>query len=70
MRLDTENQKLKSLVPSALTINGGSSSIKFALFEFGKKLEHSFFNGGDEPHSHAAFADAKCRPVIHVCDVD
>ena len=34
-------RKVKAASPSVLTVNGGSSSIKFALFDTGSKLERT-----------------------------
>jgi hypothetical protein len=55
---------MKPASPSILTINGGSSSIKFALFEAGDSCGEinlpawSVFDGCRPPHSKATSARA------------
>ena len=43
----TNDSPAKSIHTGVLTINGGSSSIKFALYQMGESLEKSFYGSID-----------------------
>jgi len=58
----TNDSPAKSIHTGVLTINGGSSSIKFALYQMGESLEKSFCGSIDRiglPGKNLTFSDSK-----------